>query len=232
MMNRFSLLVCDYDGTLATGETAASQIIEALTSASEAGKKLILATGRELPEICRVLPEIDLFQWVVAENGAVLFEPATGVKEVLGTAPPESFFQELRKRGIGAAARGEVIAAVSSKHAAILDEIIRALELPYHVILNKNSAMVLPSGVDKGTAVAAVMESMEISVEEVVAVGDGENDEDLFRVAGFRVAVANAVPELKASADMVTTSANGAGVMELIDALLEPAPIFIDSKAD
>jgi hypothetical protein len=30
---------------------------------------------------------------------------------------------------------------------------------------------------------------------------------------------------------MVTTAENGAGVMELIDALLESAPIFIDSKA-
>jgi hydroxymethylpyrimidine pyrophosphatase-like HAD family hydrolase len=62
-------------------------------------------------------------------------------------------------------------------------------------------------------------------------VGDGENDEDLFRIAGFRVAVANAVPELKACADLVTTAENGEGVIELIDALLESAPIFIDSKA-
>lgn len=231
-MNRYSLLVCDYDGTLATGETAGSQVIEALTSTSDAGTKLVLATGRELPEICRVLPEIELFQWVVAENGAVLFEPATGVKEVLGTAPPESFFHEIQRRGVAEAARGEVIAAIHSRHAAILNETIRALGLSYHVILNKNSAMVLPSGVDKGTGVAAILESMGVSAKEVVAVGDGENDEDLFRVAGFRVAVANAVPELKACADMVTAAENGAGVMELIEALLEPAPIFIDSKAE
>lgn len=231
-MNRYSLLVCDYDGTLATGETAGSQVIEALTSTSDAGTKLVLATGRELPDIRRVLPEIELFQWVVAENGAVLFEPATGVKEVLGTAPPESFFQEIQRRGLGKVARGEVIAAIHSRHAAILNETIRALGLPYHVILNKNSAMVLPSGVDKGTAVAAVLESMGVPAKEVVAVGDGENDEDLFRVAGFRVAVANAVPELKACADMVTRAENGAGVMELIDALLEPAPIFTESKVE
>jgi phosphoglycolate phosphatase (TIGR01487 family) len=231
-MNRYSLLVCDYDGTLATGETAGSQIIEALTSASDAGTKLVLATGRELPDIRRVLPEIELFQWVVAENGAVLFEPATGVKEVLGTSPPESFFQEIRRRGIGAVARGDVIAAIHSRHAAVLNETICALGLPYHVILNKNSAMVLPSGVDKGTGVAMVLESMGVSTKETIAVGDGENDEDLFRIAGFRVAVANAVPELKACADMVTTSENGAGVMELIDALLESAPIFIDSNSE
>src|SRR5579871_3732047 len=109
MMNKFAILVCDYDGTLATGETAGSQVIEALMSASEAGTRLVLATGRELPDIRRVLPEIELFQWVVAENGAVLFEPATGVKEVLGAPPPDSFFQELRQRGIGPVVRGEVI---------------------------------------------------------------------------------------------------------------------------
>ena len=230
-MNKFAILVCDYDGTLATGETAGSQIIEALISASEAGTRLVLATGRELPDIRRVLPEIELFQWVVAENGAVLFEPATGVKEVLGAPPPDSFFQELRQRGIGPVVRGEVIAAIHSRHAAVLNDAIAELGIPYHVILNKNSAMVLPSGVDKGTGVGAVLESMGVSSRETVAVGDGENDEDLFRIAGFRVAVGNAVPELKACADMVTTAENGAGVMELIDALLESAPIFIDSKA-
>ena len=230
-MNKFAILVCDYDGTLATGETAGSQVIEALMSASEAGTRLVLATGRELPDIRRVLPEIELFQWVVAENGAVLFEPATGVKEVLGAPPPDSFFQELRQRGIGPVVRGEVISAIHSRHAAVLNDAIAELEIPYHVILNKNSAMVLPSGVDKGTGVGAVLESMGVSSRETVAVGDGENDEDLFRVAGFRVAVANAVPELKACADMVTTAENGAGVMELIDALLESAPIFINSKA-
>ena len=88
MMNKFAILVCDYDGTLATGETAGSQIIEALTSASDSGTKLVLATGRELPDICRVLPEIELFQWVVAENGAA-FRARTEVKGVLGSAPPE-----------------------------------------------------------------------------------------------------------------------------------------------
>jgi phosphoglycolate phosphatase (TIGR01487 family) len=232
MMNRYSLLICDYDGTLATGETADSQIIEALASISDAGTKLVLATGRELPDICRVLPEIGLFQWVVAENGAVLFEPITGIKEVLGIAPPESFFQELRSSQIGPVARGEVVAAVNSRHAAELNEILHRLQIPYHVILNKNSAMVLPAGVDKGTGVAAVLESMGVSPKEAVAIGDGENDEDLFRVAGFRVAVANAVPELKRCADMVTVAENGSGVIELIDALFESEPIFTDSKAE
>jgi len=46
-------------------------------------------------------------------------------------------------------------------------------------------------------------------------VGDGENDSDLFSVAGFRVAVANAVPELKRMADWVTPSAAGVGIEQL-----------------
>ena len=232
MKNRFSLLVCDYDGTLAIGETADRQIIEALVSIAETGKKLVLATGRELPDIRRVLPEIGLFQWVVAENGAVLFEPSTGEKRILGNTPPESFFQELQKQGIGPIARGEVIAAVSSKHEGKLRKVIQDSRLPYHVILNKNSAMILPAGVDKGTGVEVVLTKLGVATSDVVAVGDGENDEDLFRVAGFRVAVANAVPALKDSADMVTAGENGAGVIELVDFLLESASIFTDSKAD
>ena len=92
--------------------------------------------------------------------------------------------------------------------------------------------MVLPAGVDKGTGVEEVLKKLGVAISDVVAVGDGENDEDLFRVAGFRVAVANAVPALKESADMVTAGENGSGVIELVDALLESASIFSDSKAD
>ncbi len=108
-MNKFAILVCDYDGTLATRETAGSQTIEALMSASEAGTRLVLATGRELPDIRRVLPEIELFQWVVAENGAVLFEPATGVKEVLGARSSGLSFPGTSKAGhrTGCPGRGD-----------------------------------------------------------------------------------------------------------------------------
>ncbi|HLH08147.1 MAG TPA: phosphoglycolate phosphatase [Terriglobales bacterium] len=230
MMTRYSVLVCDYDGTLALGDFAAAEVVDALRCVAESGTKLILATGRELPEIQQVFPDLGIFQWVVAENGAILYQPSRALKEVLGSAPPETFFDELRKENIGPVARGEVVAAIDSKHAAALKRTVQSLYLPYQVILNKNSAMVLPAGIDKGTGVKAVLQKFGISCREVVAVGDGENDVDLFRIAGYRVAVANAVPELQEAADMVTTAANGRGVMEMIELLFASTPMMSENK--
>lgn len=221
-MNSFSALVCDYDGTLATRGIVSSETTEALHAVLDSGKKLLLATGRELPDLLAVCPEIELFEWVIAENGAVLFHPATGKKETLGQAPPESMFRRLREEHIGPVARGEVVAAVDSKYATQLKASLQAQKVPYHVILNKDSAMILPVGIDKGTGVLVALHRIGISPREVVAVGDGENDLHLFRVVGCRVALANAVEELCEAADFVTSSPNGEGVREMIERLFEP----------
>src|SRR6185312_12950372 len=52
-------------------------------------------------------------------------------------------------------------------------------------------------------------------------VGDAENDHALLALCECGVAVANALPTLKEAADFVTTGARGAGVTELIGALLK-----------
>jgi len=63
------------------------------------GRKLVLATGRELPDLLNVFPEIGLFDLAVVENGALLYNPATGEGRLLGEAPSAAFVEELRRRG-------------------------------------------------------------------------------------------------------------------------------------
>lgn len=80
--------------------------------------------------------------------------------------------------------------------------------------------MVLPEGVDKATGLAAALTDLGISVEAVVGVGDAENDIEFLTACGCGVAVANALPSVKSSANFVTRGAHGAGVAEIIDYLL------------
>lgn len=54
----------------------------------------------------------------------------------------------------------------------------------------------------------------------MVAVGDADNDVPLLLAAGLGVAVANAEPDLKAVADVVTGGSSADGVVELVDLLL------------
>ncbi|TMD28292.1 MAG: HAD family phosphatase, partial [Chloroflexi bacterium] len=69
-------LACDYDGTLARDGVVSPQTIDALERVGASGRKLILITGRLLEDLQMAFPRLDLFTYVVAENGALLYNPA------------------------------------------------------------------------------------------------------------------------------------------------------------
>lgn len=81
--------------------------------------------------------------------------------------------------------------------------------------------MILPSGVNKATGLAVALDELGLSPQNVVAVGDAENDVAFLAACGCGVAVANALPSLKDQAHFVTRGDHGAGVSEVIDGLLQ-----------
>ena len=87
---RYYVLACDYDGTLASHGQVEEEMIAALERVRSSGRKLILVTGRELDDLMRIFPHLDLFERVVAENGALLYRPATREEKVLGEPPNPS----------------------------------------------------------------------------------------------------------------------------------------------
>ena len=60
----------------------------ALARFKQTGRRLILVTGRDLPDLKRVFPELQLFDRIVAENGALIYDPATNEERPLAAAPP------------------------------------------------------------------------------------------------------------------------------------------------
>jgi hypothetical protein len=99
-------------------------------------------------------------------------------------------------------------------------ETIRDLGLELQVIFNKGAVMILPSGVNKATGLAAALELLCLSPHNVVAVGDAENDHALCQACEASAAVANALPTLKDAVDIVLASHHGGGVEELIERVL------------
>lgn len=71
---------------------------------------------------------------------------------------------------------------------------------------------IMPFGVDKGIALKGFMEKMGIDKDEVLACGDGYNDDTMLQYAGIGVAMGNAFPEIKALADYVTLTNDEDGV--------------------
>ena len=217
---RYFCLISDYDGTLAHDGQVTPSTLEALKRVTASGRKLVLATGRELPELLRVFPETSLFDLVVAENGALLYNPATGEKRLLAEAPPAAFVEELRRRGVQPLSVGECIVATWHPYETVVLEVIRSLGLELQVIFNKNAVMILPSGVNKGTGVRVALDELGLSTHNAVGVGDAENDHAFLGICECSVAVGNALPVLKERADFITTKTHGAGVEEIIEELL------------
>lgn len=217
---RFQVLATDYDGTLAFNGHVSQSTVAALKRLLDTGRRLVLVTGRELGELLGVFPEVGLFEWVVAENGALLYHPADGKCKLLCDAPPPVFAAELRKRGVHDFSIGQAIVATWRPHEIITLEVIRDLGLELQVIFNKEAVMVLPSGVNKATGLQAALKEMALSPHGVVGVGDAENDHAFLSLCAFSVAVANALPALKEHADLVTQGERGDGVSELIDQII------------
>jgi HAD superfamily hydrolase (TIGR01484 family) len=239
-------LATDYDGTIADEGAVDAATVSALQRWREAGRRLILVTGRMLDDWLAVFPQyapLELFDWVVTENGAVLYHPPSQTVKLLADPPPADFGQRLRQQvgdgskifqaadsgefakliqsgKLDAFAAGRVIVSTWQPYDAEATALIQELELDLQVILNKRAVMILPNGIDKAFGLQAVLQELNLTPAQTVGVGDAENDLHMLRFCGLAAAVANALPAVKAEADWVAASARGAGVVELIDHLL------------
>jgi hypothetical protein len=218
---RYVCLTCDYDGTIARNGRVAQTTLQALEKVRSSGRRLILATGRELDDLIAVFPEVSLFERIVAENGGLLYRPASKEQVLLADPPPAEFVQELARRGVEPLSVGRCVVATWHPHETTVLEVIHTMSLELQIIFNKNAVMVLPSGINKGTGLRVALNELGLSPHNVVGVGDAENDHAFLGLCECGVAVGNALPALKERADWVTAHSHGAGVEEVIQALLQ-----------
>lgn len=85
--------------------------------------------------------------------------------------------------------------------------------------------LILP-GAHKASGLQRLMSRWHINAEQCVALGDSANDIEMLRMAGYSFAMANAAPEVVASARYRAASNNHNGVLDVIDDVLNCAPPF------
>lgn len=221
----------DYDGTLAHDGRVDAPTMAALQRLKASGRKLLMVTGRELPDLMRVFDGVELFDLIIAENGSLLYFPATREERLVAAAPPEALVTTLQARGVSPLSVGRgIVATWEPNQAAVLD-CIRELGLEWQIIFNKGAVMILPPGVNKASGLAAGLEALRLSPLNVLGVGDAENDHAFLTACGCAVAVSNALDAVKETADLVTASDHGAGVAEAIAALIDDADRRLEAKA-
>lgn len=217
---RFLALAADYDGTIARDGVVVDATVAALARLKHTGRRLVLVSGRQRPDLEHVFPALDIFDLAVAENGALLYHPATREEHALAPRSSAAFVDALRARGVSPLSVGVCIVATRSPCEAIVRDMIHELGLDMEIAFNKGSLMMLPAGIDKASGLRAAIHALGLPPNGVLGVGDGENDLPFLRVCGCSAAVANALPMVQREVDIRLQKESGSGVIELIDRLL------------
>jgi hypothetical protein len=216
-------IALDIDGTITDNKRRlCPSALEAIQNAERMGIPVIIVTGNILAFTKFLSMLLGTTGGLVAENGGVI--QCDGGDVVLGDIKKSQKAYEFLKTKYPVK-----IVEYSEKR---ISEVALYRTVPLKLIkkaLNDYDVEIYDSGfavhitdpkVDKGSSLLKLLQDKGINKEEVLAVGDGGNDLDFLKVAGVKVAVANADPKLKAVADYVTEKPHGDGVKEALERFL------------
>ena len=153
----------------------------------------------------------------MAENGALVHDPATHKERCIAPPPPAAFIEALKRRHVEPLSVGRVIVATWEPMEKLVLEAIQECGLELQIIFNKGAVMVLPPGINKAAGLKAALGELCLSPVNVVGVGDAENDHAFLTSCGCSAAVANALPTVKAECDIALDAGHGAGVAKLVE---------------
>jgi len=173
---RVLALATDFDGTLADHEHVSGRTIAALEQLRATGRRLVLVTGRAVADLQRIFDRTDLFDRVVAENGAVVLDPADGRVDTLADPPSSDLVSRLKARGVSPLEVGDAIVATREPHENDVLAAVQELGLEQHIIFNKGAVRVLPTCVNKASGLRSALRELDIAPQSIVGVGDTEND--------------------------------------------------------
>lgn len=214
------VLAFDLDGTLAEDGKVDAKTWETLREARQAGFALILVTGRQVDTFESMGPFDELFEALVAEDGAAIYFPRNEAMVLPFGRLDSDFVTSLERLNLPME-RGVSIVATWKPHDTAILPLIRKHPGAVTIEYNRDAVMVLPPGATKGTGLQVALHELGYSMRNVLACGDAENDRSLFEVAEMAVAVANAPEEVKQLADLVLPVQDGEGIRWLVKELIK-----------
>ena len=213
----YKLVAIDLDGTLVTDEKELTKkTIEVIKEISKQGVKVMISSGRAFYRLEKFIDALDLRkenQCTICFNGGIIVENTT--KELLYSRNLDAKeVEELIQ--LGKALRLPIMIYTRDTHyVEAIPEVVRKntknLKGMNLKVVNFNQLN------KKSEAIKVVMEKYNIKRDEVMAIGDGENDIEMLDFAGLGIAMENASDFVKEFANDVTTSNNQDGVANAIE---------------
>lgn len=223
-LSNIRAIAIDIDGTLTDNDRKISiPAVEALRNLEHKGIPVIIATGGVLCFAKTISEMIGLTGPIIAENGGLVHQKCkTNAKTiVLGDKEEcERAFSHLSSR---LEVERTDVEAFRLTEIAIYPTVdytsVKNLVCDYDVrVFNAGFAYhITSSGINKGIGLENACSMMGIDVSDVAAIGDSENDIEMFEKAAIGIAVANAAQKLKERADHVVRSDHGHGVVQALE---------------
>lgn len=218
--NNLKAIALDVDGTITDkSRKVCINAIKAIYMAENSGIPIIIVTGNILCSTKTISILFGTSGGLVAENGGVI--ESKGKIRILGNIKKgEMAYKFLKtqykvKKVENSDLRVSEVALIRN----IPEEVVKVTLKDYDVEVydTKFALHLTDPDVNKGSSLEMVARDLGIKTDEILAIGDSENDIEFLRVAGMKIAVNNADDELKDMADYVTKKPHGDGVREAIE---------------
>ena len=224
-MGDIKLLVFDVDGTITDkNRRLCLDCVKAIRIAEKSGVITVMATGNILPVALSLSEFIGSSGPVIAENGGVICYKDDMKKEILGDRSKcEKVLELLEKEGIKYTrtvtdmCRLSEITLIRDISVERIREVVKKYNIEGVKVVDTHFAIhIMCSNVSKGVALRRVLEHLGVPSDNVLYIGDSENDIEAFRLVKHSVALANAPAFVKKEASYVTSMPYGAGFLEAL----------------
>lgn len=266
----YQMIVLDLDGTLTNSRKEITEPTrKALIEIQEAGKQVVLASGRPINGVRPLAQKLELGRfggYMLSFNGARITQCSTGnviynrtlPQEVIqpifefvcqypgvdiatyddnhvisGLAPNEYTKIESAINSMPIIQRSDFSSYVNFPinkllipgEPPVLEEMIPVLKEKYHSLLNIYRSEpyfleIMPQNIDKAYSLQKLLSSIGLTADSMICCGDGFNDISMIEYAGLGVAMENAQPIVKDTADFITKSNDDDGILYVINQFL------------
>ncbi len=241
------LLILDLDGTVVPmvkdfKGLPSARMVKTIIDAKKRGEHISIATGRPLMVALPLIEKLEMLDPCIVADGAVIYDPQKHVcleKRLLSEAKIHEVAQKLSgylkyfyvqnmtgeypylDTNVFEDITGIIIKGVPNEDCDKVHDIINSIEDVEAKRITKTwsgSLFVISNAqATKQVAVHHLMEYFKVKPEEIIAVGDSENDIPMILAAGIGIAMGNASDGLKSIADEVCPSVEDDGVAFVIE---------------
>ena len=230
---KYQLLVLDLDGTLTNSRKEITPpTLKALIEIQEAGKKVVLASGRPTFGVLPLAKQLHLERYgsyILSFNGARITDCRTGHPIYNKTLPQDvipDVYQIASRYPVDILAydHDQLLSGLTHTKYSDLESRINRAEIKhidnFYIDVYCSDPFfleIVPKNVDKAASLLKLLTSIGLTTDEMICCGDGYNDLTMIETAGLGVAMENAQPLVREKADFITKSNDEDGVLYVID---------------